>query len=294
MNLRGIVLMVCSMAGFAVEDMFIKWASADVPMGQILVMLSIPGATAFWLLARKQGVPVWSRDLAHPVAIARNVGEMVGTLGFVTAISLIPLTTATAIFQAAPLVVTLGVAALMGEQVGRRRWVVMGIGFVGVLVVLRPGLEAFEPDSLWAVLAVLGLSIRDIATRRMPSSIKTTQLAFSGLVAVGVLGLGMLTVTGGARWLLPRQLMLIVGASSFGIGAYWAITEAMRAGEVSVITPFRYSRLLFALVIGALAFHERPDLPTLLGAALIIGSGLDILTRDARGGEPAQVENAAQ
>lgn len=279
-NLRGILLMVASMLGFALEDMFIKWTSADMPTGQILVMLSVFGTPIFAALVVRQGVPLLSRDLLHPAVLARNVGEMVGTFGFITAITLTPLTSATAIFQATPLVVTLGAAVLFREEVGWQRWLAMAVGFVGVITVIRPGLEGFEPASLWAVLAVLGLSVRDVSTRRVPPTIVTMHLAFSGFVAVGVLGAGMLLATGGVIVPTQQQLAHLFGALASGIASYWAITEAMRIGEVSVVTPFRYSRLIFALVIGVLAFHERPDLFTLLGATLIITSGLYTLNRE--------------
>ncbi len=279
-NLRGILLMVASMLGFALEDMFIKWTSADMPTGQILVMLSVFGTPIFAALVVRQGVPLLSRDLLHPAVLARNVGEMVGTFGFITAITLTPLTSATAIFQATPLVVTLGAAVLFHEEVGWQRWLAMAVGFAGVMIVIRPGLEGFEPASLWAVLAVLGLSVRDVSTRRVPPTIVTMHLAFSGFVAVGVLGAGMLLATGGVIAPTQQQLAHLFGALVSGIASYWAITEAMRIGEVSVVTPFRYSRLIFALVIGVLAFHERPDLFTLLGATLIITSGLYTLNRE--------------
>lgn len=279
-NLRGIFLMVASMAGFALEDMFIKWMSAAMPTGQILLMLSLSGTPIFAALVLRQGVPLWSRDLLHPAVIARNVGEMVGTFGFVTAFTLTKLTTTTAIFQATPLVVTLGAAILFGDEVGWKRWLAMSVGFAGVLIVIRPGFEGFEPASLWAVLAVLGLSVRDVATRRVPPAIVTMHLAFSGFIAVGVLGAGMLVVSGGAVVPTSAQLGHLVGALTCGIASYWAITEAMRLGDVSVVTPFRYSRLIFALVIGVLAFHERLDAPTLLGATLIIASGLYTLNRE--------------
>jgi drug/metabolite transporter (DMT)-like permease len=177
-------------------------------------------------------------------------------------------------------VVTLGAAVLFREEVGWQRWLAMAVGFVGVMIVIRPGLEGFEPASLWAVLAVGGLSVRDVSTRRVPSTIVTMHLAFSGFVAVGVLGTGMLLVTGGV--IVPTQLQLghLAGALASGIISYWAITEAMRVGDVSVVAPFRYSRLIFALIIGVLAFRERPDFFTLLGATLIITSGLYTLNRE--------------
>ena len=279
-NLRGIVLMVASMAGFAIEDMFIKWAAADVPTGQILLLLSIFGTPFFAVMARKQGARIWDRKALHPAVIWRNGGEMIGTAGFVTALALTPLTSATAIFQATPLAVTLAAALFLGETVGWRRWTAILVGFCGVIMIIRPGMDGFDINSLWSVVAVIGLSARDVATRRIPQAISTMQLAAWGFLAVGVLGAGMLAASGGAIWLTGAQVGYIGGALVFGIGAYWAITQASRLGEISVITPFRYARLIFAMIIGAVVFHERPDVITLSGAALIIGSGLYTFARE--------------
>lgn len=279
-NLRGILLMVASMAGFALEDMFIKWAAADIPTGQILLMLSVVGTPVFALAARLQGARFWVRDALHPALNWRNVGEMVGTMGFITAISLTPLTSATAIFQATPLAVTFGAAMFLGETVGWRRWSAILVGFFGVVMIIRPGMDGFHLASLWSVLAVIGLSVRDIATRKIPASISTMQISAWGFAAVGVLGAGMLAVSGGPVMPDGPQFGFIAGALTFGIVSYWAITQAMRLGEVSVITPFRYSRLVFALIIGTTVFNERPDHITLLGATLIIGSGLYTFARE--------------
>lgn len=279
-NLRGIILMVASMAGFAIEDMFIKWAAADLPTGQILAMLGLAGTPVFALMARRQGARVWAAEVWHPAVIGRNLGEMVGTLGFVTALALTPLTSAIAIFQAAPLAITLGAALFLGEKVGWRRWSAICVGFVGVMIVIRPGLEGFRLASLWSVLAVIGLAVRDIATRKVPPVISTMQLAAWGFIAVGVLGLGMLAFSGGAEMPTRGQFGLIAGALGFGVAAYWAITAAMRLGEVAVITPFRYSRLVFAMIIGTAVFGEHPDRWALAGATLIIASGLYTFARE--------------
>lgn len=279
-NLRGIVLMVASMAGFAIEDMFIKWASASVPTGQILILLSIFGTPVFAALAWHQGAKFWDRSALHPAVLWRNGGEMVGTAGFVTALALTPLTSATAIFQATPLAVTLGAALFLGETVGWRRWTAILVGFCGVIMIIRPGMDGFNLNSLWSIVAVIGLSARDVATRRIPNTISTMQLAAWGFAAVGILGAGMLAASGGAIWLTLQQSAYIGGALTFGIAAYWAITQASRLGEISVITPFRYARLIFALFIGAFVFAERPDIITISGAALIIGSGLYTFARE--------------
>lgn len=279
-NFRGILLMVAAMAGFAIEDMFIKWAAADLPTGQILLMLGLAGTPVFAAMARREGKRTFTAEAWNPGVIWRNLGEMIGTLGFVTALALTPLTTATAIFQAAPLAVTLGAALFLGEQVGWRRWSAIFAGFIGVMIIIRPGLDGFQTASLWSVLAVIGLSIRDVATRRIPASISTTQISAWGFMAVGLLGAMMLSVSGGAHVPGPAQAGYMAGALFFGIVAYWMITQAMRLGEVSAITPFRYSRLVFAMVIGVVIFGERPDALTLLGAAIIIASGLYTFWRE--------------
>lgn len=279
-NLRGIVLMLLAMGGFAIEDMFVKWAAQDLPTGQILLLLGIFGTPVFALMARHQGGSFWTRDLLHPAVMWRNIGEMVGTFGFITALALTELTTATAIFQASPLAVTLGAALFLGEKVGWRRWTAISVGFLGVMVIIRPGFDGFQLASLWSVLAVFGLSVRDVATRRIPARIVTAQVAAWGFAAVGGLGAGMLVVSGGAQVPDLKAALWIGGALSFGVAAYWAVTQAMRVGEVAVVTPFRYSRLVYAMIIGIIVFGERPDALTLTGAALIIGSGLYTFARE--------------
>lgn len=279
-NLRGIVLMVVSMAAFAIEDSFIKRAADDMPTGQILLMLGVFGAAIFTVMAARAGQKPFSRDLLQGQVMLRNLGEVIGTMGFVTAIALTPLTSATAILQAMPLAVTLGAALFLGESVGWRRWTAILVGFAGVLVIIRPGLEGFDINSLWAVLAVFGLAIRDLATRRVPARIGSMSISVSGFVSVAILGGAMLALSGGAVWPGTLQTALMVGALSAGVVGYWMVVEAMRVGEISAVTPFRYARLIFALIIGILIFGERPDLMTLAGATLVIGSGLYTFARE--------------
>lgn len=281
-NLRGSILMVLAMAGFALEDMFIKRLAEALPVGQIVIFLGFGGALIFGAITMSQGRRLWSRDLLSRPVLLRNFGEIVGTLGFVTAIALTPLSSASAILQATPLAVTLGAALFLGEAVGWRRWSAILVGFMGVLMVIRPGLEGFEPASLFAVQGVVGLAIRDLATRAVPRSISSMQLstyAFATLVPTGLILLafsGTPAVPSGLNW---RDLVL---ALLCGVAAYYAIVAAMRLGDVAVITPFRYSRLIFALIIGVTLFDERPDVWTLSGAAIIIASGIYTFWRERR------------
>ncbi len=275
--------MVLAMAGFAIEDMFIKQIAGALPVGQILAMLGIGGTLVFGTMALRRGDPLWSRDLLHPAVVLRNLGEVIGTFGFVTALALTPLSSASAILQAVPLAVTLGAALFLKERVGWRRWTAVAVGFCGVLLVIRPGLEGFRPASLFAVQGVLGLAMRDLATRRVPATIGSMQIstyAFAATVPVGLLllaAMGTAPVAPG-----PADIARLAGALGIGVLAYTAIVAATRAGEMAVIAPFRYSRLVFALVVAALVFGERPDALTLAGAAVIVGSGLYTLMREAQ------------
>jgi drug/metabolite transporter (DMT)-like permease len=279
-NLRGILLMVASMAGFAIEDMFVKSVAADLPAGQILLALSVGGAPVFVFLAIRQGNRVWSADALTAPVVWRNIGEVAGTLGFITALALVPLSLVAAVFQAMPLAVTFGAAVFLGEQVGWRRWTAIAVGFAGVLIIIRPGMQGFNPAALWALLAVAGLALRDLATRRVKPLITSMQLSAWGFLSLIPLALAMLAAAGGPVPMTAQHAGFLAAALGFGIASYWAITAAMRLGEVSVTTPFRYTRLVFALIIGVTVFGERPDVWTLAGAALIIGSGLYTFARE--------------
>jgi drug/metabolite transporter (DMT)-like permease len=294
-NMRGIILMVIGMAGFAAEDMFIKLAASGLPVGQILGLLGIFGALAFAVYARLNGTSVFSKGFFHPAVMLRNLSEMLGGLCFVTALTLIPLATVTTILQATPLLVTMGAALVLGEAVGWRRWSAIVVGFCGVMLVIRPGFDGFDTNVLWAVLGVIGLAVRDLASRRVPKAISSLQLAAWGFFAVGVSGAVLLAFTGGAEIPTMGETSYLAGALVVGVFAYWALTEATRIGEIGVVTPFRYVRLVFSTFIGMLVFAEFPDGYTLAGACIIIATGIYTIMRERkrRRQEAAQLRASA-
>ena len=279
-NLRAIALMVLSMAGFAIEDMLIKYIALEMPTGQFLMLIGAGGALIFTLMAWRQGQAVLSADFLRPTIIIRNLGEVIGTLGFVTALVLTPLSSASAILQATPLAVTLGAALFLREAVGWRRWSAILIGLCGVVAVIRPGLEGFEPASLFAVLGVIGLATRDVATRATPATISSLVLSAHGFGMLVPAGAFLLWISGGAVAPSAQGYGLLFAALIIGVSAYYALTLSMRLGDVAVVTPFRYVRLVFALFIGVTVFHEQPDAWTLGGAAIIILSGLYTFFRE--------------
>lgn len=283
-NLRGIALMTLAMLGFAVTDMFIKLLAGSLATGQILIILGAGGAMLFAALAVAQGERIFTRGFFEPAVLTRNLFEIVGTFGFVTAITLSPLSTASAIIQANPLIVTLGAALLLKEPVGPRRWAAIGIGLIGVLLVIQPWSAGFAPASLFAVLAVFGLAFRDLATRRVTAAIPTAVLSVYALTMLVPLGAVMLALPAGGDWTAPSltDTATLAVAIATSAAAYFAITAAMRVGDVGIVTPFRYTRIVFALVIAALVFGERIDPLTYLGATIVVATGLYTLWRTQR------------
>lgn len=282
-NLRGSLFMVLAMLGFAIEDMLLKRvAGSGLPVGQILMLFGAGGMALFMALTRAQGQAVWHPAVVQPRMLLKAGFEVMGRLFYTLAIAYTALSSASAILQATPLVVVAGAALVFGEKVGWRRWSAILIGLGGVLVILRPGLEGFTAASLLAVLGLIGFAGRDLATRAAPKVLTNFQLGIYGFAAMVPTGAGLLWWQGGAVMPGPAQGAQLAAAVLVGVFAYWALTVAMRTGEVSVVTPFRYTRLVFALVLGVAVFGESPDTLTLLGSAIVVGSGIYTLLRTAR------------
>lgn len=280
-NPHGSLLMVFAMAGFALEDMFIKALSRSLPTGQILIVLGLLSAGLFAALSGARAVlarAAWRRAF-----LMRALAEATAAMAFVTALARVDLSVVAAVFQATPIVVTIGAALFLGEAVGWRRWSASGLGFAGVLTIIRPGMAGFEPAALFALVSVVAVAARDLITRRIDVAVSSFVVSFQGFAALVPAG-AMLLLLGDAtpRPVTAAAAAMLLGAALFGAAAYWAIVRAMRIGDAAVVTPFRYTRLIFALIIGVLVFAERPDALTLGGATLVIATGLYTLWRERR------------
>jgi drug/metabolite transporter (DMT)-like permease len=279
-NLTGILLMLAAMALFAVEDLFLKLAAADLPIGQIIFVSGVLGAPVFVGMAWRQGQGIFVKDALHPAVIARNIGEVIAAAAYVAALAAVPLGTVAAVLQALPLFMTMGAALVFGEAVGWRRWTAILVGFAGVLMVIQPGAEGFRVEALLVLISVAGIVLRDLAARAIPARVTTAQVSAWGLMAVTLLGLAIMAATGAVQAVSQGEAAVLAGAVVFGTAGYWAVTAATRTGEVSVVAPFRYARLVFSMGIGVVFLGERPDAPTLAGAAIIVGSGLYAFARE--------------
>ncbi len=280
-NRLGAVFMVAAMAGFAVEDAFLKAAAQSLPIAQVMVLFGAGGAMVFALWLRAKSQPLAPKEVVSCPMRVRVVFEIVGRLFFTLSLALTPLSSTTVILQATPLVVVAFAALVLGEQVGWRRWLAIVIGLAGVVLIVRPGGDSFSWLSLLAVAGMLGFAGRDLASRAAPASLSTAVLGLYGFLAIVVAGAAY-----GVIWEQvpfhtppPMALLSVVGAVACGVFAYSALMRAMRTGEVSAVTPFRYSRLLFGVALGVVMFGERLDSYMLIGSVLIVLSGLVIMWR---------------
>ena len=282
-NLRGAAFMVLAMFSFALLDTTIKILSQSMSVGQALALISI-GILALllgWSLV--QGIPLWQTDYRNPRVILRSLCEVVGTCLISLALSLVPLTTVSAVIQATPLVVAMGAGLFLGQAIGWRRWIAIIVGFGGVLLIIRPGLEGFNPATLLAVAGMLALASRDLLTRALHVTLSGVQLGIHAFAFVLPASL-VLMIAPGEPLVQPDAgtWALVLAGIFIGVMSYLSIIAATRFGNAGVISSFRYSRMIFALAIGFVVLGERPDAATLVGAAIIITSGIFTLWREAR------------
>lgn len=272
--------MMAAMVAFAFEDAFVKAVSEAHPVGQVLLVFGFGGAVLFAVVARIEKKRLLNPDVLSRAMGIRVVFEVVGRLFYVLALALTPLSSTTAILQATPIIVVLGAAILFGEKVGWRRWTAIIIGLIGVLIILRPTADSFSALSLLAVIGTIGFAGRDLASRAAPVSLSTSILGFYGFVAIILAGISFSIWDGKAfTWLSTESLLYLLGAVLMGAFAYAALMKAMRTGDVSAITPFRYTRLLFGIALGMILFGEEPDMMMSIGCVVVVLSGLFILWR---------------
>ncbi len=281
-NVQGIALMVLAMAAFAIADALVKVSAAFLSPAQVLFFLNAGGLSLFTLLAILRREPLWDRRVFAPALLLRYGSEVVGMVGMVLALVYVPLSTVGAVTQAAPMLVAVLAVLFFGETVGWRRWSAIVVGFVGVLLVVQPSSEGFDVTILWAVMAMIGLSIRDLVTRLTPEGMPSTSLAAYTMLAATPFALtwvlynGEVPVPAGVDWIVAIPMI------SLGSLGYLLLITSIRMADVSVVTPFRYSRIIFLLILGVALFDERPSTMMLTGAALIIASGVYLIVRQRR------------
>lgn len=279
-NLKGAILMMASMASFSLNDAVVKLITQDVPLFQFvfirgLITTALMAVAAFAFGGLSMKIP--SRDRGK-VAL-RTLFEVGGMVFFLTALVNLPIANATAILSALPLAITLGAAILFGEALGWRRLIAIAVGALGVLLIVQPGTEGFNIYAISALAAVACVTGRDLVTRAFSDEVPSMGVAVITAFVVALFG-GALSIT--ENWVAfdSGNLVLLGLASVLIIGGYVFSILVMRVGDVGAVAPFRYTSLVFALVLGLVIFNEWPNGAALLGAALVVATGIYTLFRE--------------
>jgi len=282
-NLRGILAISAANLLFLVNDTLIKLASPVMSLGEILFFRGLFATALLIPIAMAAGVLKFLPTLWNLSLVFRTIAEIVAAILFILALFNMPIANINAILQVVPLMVTACAAIFLGEKVGWRRWAAIGVGFLGVMIVIRPGLDGFDAYSLVALSSMLFITLRDLTTRTMPRAIPILLVALTTAIAVCLTGPIFSAATGEA-WVVPdwHALLLVGGAAFFLIGGYMFAVDFMRHGDIAVVAPFRYVVILWAIVVGYIVWREVPDLPMILGTALVIASGIYTIHRERR------------
>ena len=273
--------MLAAMAGFTIEDAFIKQLSSTISIGQILIVIGLCSSVFFTLLALTRRHSLLASNVWTRATLARMCAESVASIAFVTSLAFVPISTVAAVFQVTPLTITMGAALFLGERVGWRRWSAVCVGFIGVLLIIRPGFGGFNPAVLWVLIAVLGVAARDLVTRVIPTNVESSIISVQAFLSITIAGaISLLVSPQDVAPIASKELVYFGCAIVFSISGYYAIVSAMRVGNASIVASFRYSRLLFSLLVGVFIFNESVDMLTLIGSAIIIGTGLYTFLRE--------------
>ncbi|RWO05825.1 MAG: DMT family transporter [Mesorhizobium sp.] len=279
-NLRGALFMVVAMSGFTLNDAITKVASESMNMAQVMLIRGAFASLFVGLLAWQRGALALPGSMLQPMVAIRVIGEAGATASFLIALAHLPIANVSAVLQALPLAVTMGAALVFKEGVGWRRWLAIAIGFAGVLIIVRPGFEGFSIYSLLALACVACCAVRDLATKRIPQAIPTLLVSTTTAVAMTVLGAALLLPMGGWTPMTGESTAFLALAAVLVVIGYQFIIMAMRVGDISFIAPFRYTALLWSILLGLFIFGDVPDLPMILGASIIVCSGLYALYRE--------------
>ncbi len=277
-NALGIVAMMGAMAAFAFGDALMKLSTEQAPAGESIFLRGIMACALIWVLAVSSGAMEHAGRLLNRHMPLRTLGDMGGSFFYVCALPFIPLANAAAIGQTTPLAVTAAAALFLGEKVGWRRWSATAIGFLGALLIIQPGSASFSWASIAVLLSVISAVTRDIATRWL-GGIPAILITATAVLSTTIASLGFALVE---RWIWPSSfdVLRLCGAAVCMLAGQIMVVTAMRAEDVSTVVPYRYSAMLWTLLLSAVIWHYVPNATTLLGIVIVAGAGLYTFFRE--------------
>jgi drug/metabolite transporter (DMT)-like permease len=280
-NRRGIVCMVGAMGCFVTNDALVKFASQSMPSAQLIFIRGFMSVLLVLAVAHALGATARVREATRGWVAGRPLVDATATMLYLGSLFHLPIANATAINLAAPLFMTMFAALFMAERVRGARWLAVGAGFLGVLLVIQPRAQGFNSWALVCLLGTLFHAARDLMTRRIHAGIPSILITLATAVAVTVVS-GVGSLLQGWQPFGLFEFGLLGLASVFLTGGYYFIISSMRHGEMTLVAPFRYSGLLFALVLGYGVWGEVPNTLAWFGIALLIASGLYVLVSEKR------------
>ncbi|MGQ0675117.1 MAG: DMT family transporter [Rhodospirillales bacterium] len=270
--LRGIMLMLATMFVFVVIDALAKHLTADLPVMQVVWARNVFALAFSLLLLRGRGVAMLRATRRPGLQLARSAFQFVSTAIFFTALYYIPLADAIAIGFVSPLVLTALSVPLLGEKVGPRRWAAVAAGFLGVLVIIRPGFG----QTHWAMLLPLAMAFTSAFYNVLTRILAGEEHPMTTLWYTTLVGSVLTSAIMPFQWVAPGPagwaLMALLGAAG-GVG-HFLLIKAFSHAPASMLAPFNYSQMIWSIPIGYLVFGDLPDLYTLAGAAIIAASGI--------------------
>ncbi len=274
--------MTVCMAAFGINDALMKVASADFSLIQAIFIRSVFTTVLLGLYAwRTSGLRISIEQKDRKLIGLRVGGEICGAFCFLTAVFNMPLANATSILQSVPLAVTLGAAIFLGEKVGWRRFGAILLGFTGVMIIIRPGSEGFNSYSFYALGAIVFIVLRDLTTRKVSGQIPSVFISFLTSLGIMVVTAGMLPFT---NWtpLTFENTGILALTSLFVIIGYTLSVSSVRVGDIAFVSPFRYTILLWSIILGILFFGDIPDQWTLIGSAIVVVMGIYTFYREQK------------
>jgi drug/metabolite transporter (DMT)-like permease len=293
-RLRGILFLCAGALVFSLQDAVIKWVSGNYPLPQVLAIRALVAFAPLFLLLRLDGGIAGLRTRQPGLQLLRGALLLGAYACYYLAIAAIPLAEAVSLSFSAPLFIVALSGPFLGERIGVSRWLAVIVGFIGVLVICRPGRAAIDPAALLTVAGAVFYAAAAIMGRRLGATARASVMAFYQNIVflAGALVMGALAGHGGAAefshaslqfllrgWVMPDlvDFLLIASTGLVAAVASWCLTHAYRIAEANVVAPFEYSSIIWGVLWGFLVWGEVPTLYTLAGVLLIVGAGLYVL-----------------
>ena len=280
-RLRGILCLVAGGALMTASDSVLKWLTSGYPVGQIMFLRGMFGLIPIAVFVQRAGgidALVTRNYRDHILRSGLMVG---GTFLYITGLRYLPLADVISIAFAGPLFITALASPMLGEHVGWRRWIVVLIGFTGIFIIFRPGGSVFQWAALFPLTASCTGALRDILTRKMSISETSVSLLFYSTIAIALGGLATAPFGNWQPVIIKDWLFFALTGLLTG-GAHFLMVEAFRLCEAALVAPFKYTSVLWAILFGYFIFKEVPELNTLVGASIVISSGIYIIYRESK------------